>query len=155
MALEVARAYDADKNLVPLYILTDGDPVYDPVTPGFIVTGDTESPVSDSKVYVTNNAMNPTGGQINNGNDISLGQSYVNKNTNPVITIINESNFDITFIFQVYYQPSGYTSNVTKVYSEDISSKNQKAITISDISINETIYFSEFDLRKVTIQRVM
>ena len=153
MALEVAHAYDDNKNLVPLYIVTDSDPVYEPTTPGFFVMGDTESPVSDSKVYVTNNAMNPTGGQINNGNDIRLGRSYIN--TSPTITIINESNFDITFIFQVYYEKYGYVGNTTTMYSEDVLSKNQKAIKISDITTNESILMDEFSLRNVIIQRVL
>lgn len=153
MALEVARAYDENKNLVPLYILTDNDPVYDPVTPGFLVTTDTASPVSDSKVYVTNNSMNPAGGQINNGNDIDMGRSYIN--SSPNVTIINESNFDIIFIFQVYYKKYNYTSSTTKMYSENISSKNQKTITLSDISVSESVLMDNFSLRKVTIQRVM
>lgn len=84
MALEVARAYDADKNLVPLYILTDGDQVYDPVTPGFeLISLTFENPYIPFNVIV--NSKNPTGGRLDNLNvdyKVDAHKTYQFKVTN-------------------------------------------------------------------------
>ena len=65
MALEVAHAYDDNKNLVPLYIVTDSDPVYEPTTPGFeLIPLSFENPYIPFNVVV--NSKNPTGGGLDN-----------------------------------------------------------------------------------------
>lgn len=55
----------------------------------------------------------------------------------------------------MYYKKYGYVGATTIMYSEDVLSKNQKAITISDITTNESILMDDFKLRNVIIQRVL
>lgn len=59
MAYQVAQAYDEDKNLVPLYILTDGE--VPEVSPGFSAIA------GSAKVTITQTSTNPTGGTIDLG----------------------------------------------------------------------------------------
>ena len=66
MAFEVARAYDENKNLVPLYILTDGE--VPEVSPGFDAVVSSLKVVSQTTVItivITSNSSNPTGGFVN------------------------------------------------------------------------------------------
>lgn len=66
MAFEVARAYDENKNLVPLYILTDGE--VPEVNPGFVALVSSFEVVSQTTVVtivITSNSSNPTGGFVN------------------------------------------------------------------------------------------
>ena len=92
MAIEVARAYDSDKNLVPLYILTDSDPIYDPVSPGF----DTELQKNDKLITVTASSKNPTGGNITVIGASNFYASY--KGVSGTWKVINNSSFDIKVI---------------------------------------------------------
>lgn len=158
MALEVARAYDENKNLVPLYILTDGDPVYDPVTPGFIVTSGNENTTDNIEIYINNNAMNPTGGDMGS---VDFDLNFLRANTNPVVVLINNSNFKITVQFYMYMRGgSGTSSNPaysfeSKTYAETIDKKSSKSVTISDISSRESENPSTTNLMSFIIQRVL
>lgn len=93
MAIEVARAYDEDKNLVPLYILTDSDPIYDPVTPGFVYTAEADPSGSyTSRLTITSNSKNPTGGDMMNGAGyISLPTAGAVSSASTVIVVIIEN----------------------------------------------------------------
>lgn len=67
MAYQVAQAYDEDKNLVPLYILTDGE--VPEVSPGFSAIA------ANATVTITQTSTNPTGGTLD------LGDMELIKNT--------------------------------------------------------------------------
>lgn len=67
MAYQVAQAYDEDKNLVPLYILTDGE--VPEVSPGFSAIA------ANAIVTITQTSTNPTGGTLD------LGELYTTSNT--------------------------------------------------------------------------
>ena len=136
MALEVARAYDADKNLVPLYILTDGDPVYDPVTPGFTMsynkTYNNDSPSSNEENYfniiVTSTGLNPTGGSISIPSDFYIwnkdGGNYVVFTANVHFTILNTSKFNIECVLNLSYR---YNGN----FRDTIFPSNNYSVTIN------------------------
>ena len=59
MAYQVAQAYDEDKNLVPLHILTDGE--VPEVSPGFSAIA------ANATVTITQTSTNPTGGTLDLG----------------------------------------------------------------------------------------
>ena len=116
MALEIARAYDADKNLVPLYILTDGDPVYDPVTPGFIYDIDNygDSPDTDANLTlnIMSDAMNPTGGTVLDDTiQVHLSDS-INGNSLVRVYINNQTSFDLKVTTKFRVQISGYNTHI-------------------------------------------
>lgn len=84
MAYQVAQAYDENKNLVPLYVLTDGDPVYEPTTPGFeLIPLSFDNPYIPFNVIV--NSKNPVGGSLENVSveyEVDTHKSYYFKVTN-------------------------------------------------------------------------
>lgn len=170
MALEVARAYDENKNLVPLYIATDSDPVYDPVTPGFIYQFDnyaeSSTDVADLVLNVMANAMNPSGGElsiINEGTRISF-TTEISETKNPTITlkINNQSNFDIKVSFKcdIYNHYRSSLSGYYKVYTINIAgidvSKNSE---ISSVTFDNNPYESDltgyYTIDTLIIQRVL
>lgn len=97
MALEIAHAYDDNKNLVPLYIVTDSDPVYEPTTPGFIINVDKPSDLSGAfRILITNSAMNPTGGELDvYNNTYSAYEGADMSQRTASVKVDNQSNFDI------------------------------------------------------------
>lgn len=120
MAIEVARAYDEDKNLVPLYILTDSDPIYDPVTPGFVYGASADvSENYTSHLIITANSKNPTGGDMKGDSSdyvmFPLRFSY-NKNDHVELSIENSSTFNI----RVYLSLSA-SSSLSVVWEGSIS----------------------------------
>lgn len=73
MPMVVASAYDDNKNLVPLYVSVDGDDFpYQPVSPGFVITGmdgDFTGDGSSTSPYyaqfaITLSAVKPAGGKL-------------------------------------------------------------------------------------------
>lgn len=80
MAYQIAQAYDENKNLVPLYVLTDGE--VPEVSPGFDVTA-----TSYDNVVVTATSSNPVGGAFEdvytvNGGSLGYTVSKVTVNNN-------------------------------------------------------------------------
>ena len=121
MAFEVARAYDENKNLVPLYILTDGE--VPEVSPGFDVTSQ-----GGSTFIVTSYSSNPTGGSFKDvykRENASMGINITN------ITVQNNSNFTIRVIVD-------YGGNVSEFSLSPCSSQNK--------SVNYTKYNYSVDV---------
>lgn len=168
MALEVARAYDADKNLVPLYILTDGDQVYDPVTPGFTWAfdnyGETLNSPADLVFSIISDAMNPTGGNITLDGERHIFTTDIWKTANPTVTlkINNQTPFDIkislTCTIQNSYYSSGYRYH--DVYTININGiEVPKDSEISSVTFTNSPYDSEntdyYFMKSLYIQRMM
>lgn len=119
MAIEAARAYDENKNLVPLYILTDSDPIYDPVTPGFVYSAEADSSGNyTSRLTITSNSKNPTGGDMMGGDGyIYLPFNYnPNQNTAVIVIVENISNLDIRTTLSI-----SVNNDTAIVYSGTIS----------------------------------
>lgn len=91
MPYEVARAYDKDKNLVPLYVLYDGE--VPEVSPGFDVTAS-----SSNLILISSNSSNPTGGNFDKiyGRDSASTGTTIN-----TIKIYNNSAFHINVVVGV------------------------------------------------------
>lgn len=85
MAYQVAQAYDENKNLVPLYVLTDGE--VPEVSPGF------DALVNDEGISITATSTNPTGGLI------ELGKCFVPNDGQ--VTVYNMSDFLIKVSYTV------------------------------------------------------
>lgn len=89
MPYEVARAYDEDKNLVPLYVLYDGE--VPEVSPGF----DFSLTSINSKtfnLFVTNTSTNPVGGTVT----ISSSVDGADSGETGTFTLYNNSDFTIS-----------------------------------------------------------
>ena len=101
MALEVARAYDENKNLVPLYILTDGE--VPEVSPGFDISAssDTERNIT---IQITVTSSNPTGGNAVTPTPIGYAPSSQGTKT---ITIYNKTKYNLSVLvsseFEYFY----------------------------------------------------
>lgn len=101
MAYEIARAYDADKNLVPLYVLSDGE--LPEVSPGFAVSAvsDTERNIT---IQITATSSNPTGGNAVTLNSISYAPSSQSTKT---ITVYNKTKYNLSVLvsseFEFFY----------------------------------------------------
>lgn len=159
MALEVARAYDENKNLVPLYIATDSDPVYDPVTPGFAFGVYSYSNEYDIDITIINNAMNPTGGDIPSTNIENLPYSVLASAKTVNINCVNNSNFDIMIsINMVLYRRSSSSiySTLTIVTESSLSVPKGQKVKIRDYttSISDT-RVSAYAVEELMIQRVL
>lgn len=91
MAFEVARAYDENKNLVPLYVLTDGE--VPEVSPGFDITA-----TNYDNIIITANSSNPAGGTIENVYEITSAGSimYIND-----VNVINNSIFRLKVVVSI------------------------------------------------------
>lgn len=92
MPYEVARAYDEDKNLVPLYVLYDGE--VPEVSPGFDVVSARGSSTSNTVYYdisITTSSSNPTGGSVESSNLVTIG----NYNYTCQITVHNTTTFNL------------------------------------------------------------
>lgn len=87
MAYQIAQAYDENKNLVPLYVLTDGE--VPEVSPGFEMLV-VSSEWGNIEVSIVSNSTNPTGGVITDSTPISI---RANGDIN--ITVYNNSEFNI------------------------------------------------------------
>lgn len=163
MALEVARAYDENKNLVPLYIATDSDPVYEPVTPGFIWTfdnyGSTNSP--DLRLIITSNALNPTGGELDfNSSAYNNFTTNIDKSLSIVhISVYNESGFDIIVNFNIgvyYYVSQHHGSSYTFLASNINVSANNSVLDAVQGGDTYTAYMSTvYKVGGLTVQRVL
>lgn len=79
MAYQVAQAYDENKNLVPLYVLTDGE--VPEVSPGFSATRNA------AFIYIVATSTNPVGGDVFIETAIQISSAT---------TIYNQSNFKIS-----------------------------------------------------------
>lgn len=90
MAYQVAQAYDEDKNLVPLYILTDGE--VPEVSPGFdvVTSGNADT---EFTTVITANSSNPTGGSVT-----SSGSVQVRLGDDHEITVYNNTVFGLRLI---------------------------------------------------------
>ena len=156
MALEVARAYDENKNLVPLYILTDGDPVYDPVTPGFIYDMDNygDSPDTDANLTlnIMSDAMNPTGGTIlDNMIQVHLSDS-IDGNSLVRVYINNQTSFDLKVTAKFRVPISGY--NIYTYNFSGISVPNNTSLLV-DSNFRAYDDFSLIYFDNLYIQRVL
>ena len=98
MAFEVARAYDENKNLVPLYVLTDGE--VPEVSPGFDVSAssDTERNIT---IQITVTSSNPTGGNAVTPTPISYASSTQGTKT---ITIYNKTKYNLSVLVSSGYE---------------------------------------------------
>ena len=92
MAFEVARAYDENKNLVPLYILTDGE--VPEVSPGFDVSASSDAE-RNITIQITVTSSNPTGGNVVTPNPISYAPSSQNTKT---ITVYNKTKYNLSVL---------------------------------------------------------
>lgn len=169
MALEVARAYDADKNLVPLYILADGDPVYDPVTPGFTWVfdnyGETLNSPAELVFSIISDAMNPTGGNVTLDGERSLFTTAIWKTANPTVTlkIKNQTHFDIKISLNCIIENSYYSASAFRyndVYTININGiAVPKDSEISSVTFTNDPYQSEntdyYYMKSLYIQRVL
>ena len=94
MAYQVAQAYDEDKNLVPLYVLTDGEAPE--VSPGFVtvVSGvDVVSSETIITVLIAQTSSNPSGGLA----DSDVNESAFSWSRDSVtVRIYNNSDFNLT-----------------------------------------------------------
>lgn len=151
MALEVARAYDENKNLVPLYILTDDDPVYEPVSPGFIWSFDNygESNNPNLVLSISNNAMNPTGGALTISPDYEEMTNGIDAEfDNASIRINNDSSFDIvisSFVIKIFLVTNSYREMGTfQLSSQSISKNSYYSGTIIFSGATGGGYFSRF-----------
>lgn len=151
MAFEVARAYDENKNLVPLYILTDGE--VPEVTPGFttVVSGvDKVGGKTIITVIIAQTSSNPSGGLA----DSDVNESYFSwYKDNITVKIYNNSDFNLTV--------GGYIRFSLRNSSEFISLKVD-TITISshsnvDCDLGSVSYTDSYSMYKLsavlTIQR--
>lgn len=158
MALEVARAYDSNKNLVPLYILTDSDPVYDPVTPGFEfnVYSYSGEPVID--IVVINDSMNPTGGNMEASTTIEdLSYSLPNGSTKIKLNCVNNSNFDIliSINMSLYYRSSSAYRKTNTINESSVSVPTGQTVVIGEYT-NTSISgqnVSAYEISSFMIQR--
>lgn len=131
MALEVARAYDENKNLVPLYILTDGD--IPEVTPGFDFVVSYKSSTSYDLTIVSNSS-NPTGGVISK--DVNL--SITNSGNNCTINVANDSDFNVSVSMDIIAGLTGNEQSRTIVTELPITinSKSSDSIIFKSPSSN-------------------
>ena len=112
MAYEIARAYDSDKNLVPLYVMSDGE-IWNnyPETPNAfkIINVGLEGNPNENQtliVSITSDAMNPVGGQtIENLEYPMFKQTSYSWNTGITakIKIINDLNFNLRCSFTLTF----------------------------------------------------
>ena len=133
MAIEVARAYDEDKNLVPLYILTDSDPIYDPVTPGFAYSANVD-PAGDyaSHLSIINDSKNPTGGNMieSGSTNVLFPMAFRYTIGNQVkLTIDNMSLFNIT----IYLNLSA-SNNPSDVIWDGTTSINSESTSVVEFN---------------------
>lgn len=128
MALEVAHAYDENKNLVPLYIVTDSDPVYEPTTPGFeLIPLSFESPYIPFNVVV--NSKNPVGGSLEN---LSLEYKVkANKNYQFKVTNLTPYKIHISFVWNNKYV-SGSINDDIEVNSTVIGESFRPTLEVAD-----------------------
>lgn len=91
MAYQVAQAYDENKNLVPLYVLTDGE--VPEVSPGFNVTA-----TNYDNIIITAYSSNPTGGTVENVYERTSAGSimYIND-----VNVINNSIFRLNVVVSI------------------------------------------------------
>ena len=156
MALEVAHAYDENKNLVPLYIVTDSDPVYEPTTPGFVYDMDNygDSPDTDANLTlnIMSNAMNPTGGTILDDTiQIPLSDS-INAHSLVRVYINNQTSFDLKVTTKFRVQILGYNTR-TYNFSGISVPNNTNLLVNSDFRAYDDFSLIYFD--NLYIQRVM
>ena len=121
MAFEVARAYDENKNLVPLYILTDGE--VPEVSPGFDFTVNSSNETTFT-VYVVNESTNPTGGVVT----VIMDEDSIriDNDASGTFTVYNHSIFTISVSLSVVRKSgsaSGGLSDIT------VTSGNPSTIT--------------------------
>lgn len=163
MALEVARAYDENKNLVPLYILTDDDPVYEPVTPGFIWSFDNYGSSSNPNLVlnISNNAMNPTGGALTVSSDYEEMTNGIDAEfDNASIRINNNSSFDIiisSFVIKIFLITNTYREMGTfQLSSQSISKDSYYSGTIIFSGATGGGYSSRFyQVNECVVSRVL
>ena len=98
MAFEVARAYDENKNLVPLYILTDGE--VPEVSPGFDVSASSNVD-GNITIQITVTSSNPTGGNAVTLNPINFASSSQGTKT---ITIYNKTKYNLSILVSSEYK---------------------------------------------------
>lgn len=105
MAYQVAQAYDEDKNLVPLYILTDGE--VPEVSPGFDVSANSDND-ENITIQITATSSNPTGGNAVTPNPVVYRPSTEGAAT---ITIYNKTKYNLSVLvsseFERFYIESG------------------------------------------------
>lgn len=162
MALEVARAYDENKNLVPLYILTDDDPVYEPVSPGFVWSFDNYGSTNDPNVVlnISNNAMNPTGGALTVSSDYEEMSTGISTNINNVsIRINNNSSFDIivsSLIIKIFYVSGSYRQmGVFQLTGESISKESYYSGTIVLSTLSSSSSSRFYQVNDCVVSRVL
>ena len=153
MAFEVARAYNEDKNLVPLYVLTDGE--IPEVSPGFVASLSNVSSGDTITYYlsITNNSSNPAGGLVSKtgtSGDIAFGR----KN----IILVNNSPFTIVVNGTLNYQQnastsSGYTGTICSFVNISLEPSSQSS-PISSSSPNGSGWSADFYGYNLTVQRV-
>ena len=89
MPYEVARAYDENKNLVPLYVLYDGE--VPEVSPGFDFSLASINSTTFN-LFVTNTSTNPVGGTVT----ISSSVDGADSGETGTFTLYNNSDFTIS-----------------------------------------------------------
>lgn len=127
MAYQVAQAYDENKNLVPLYVLTDGE--VPEVSPGFEV-----SATSYDNIVITSNSSNPTGGNFESvykRESSGLGTTIDNVN------VINNSMFKLKVVVSIN----------TKAVQHDVEANSNVVFDFDNL----TVYGFQVD---VSVQRV-
>lgn len=96
MALEVAHVYDENSNLVPLYIITNSDPVFEPEIPGFSIL------VNDSgqSVIISASSPRPLGGELtpSNGILIRTADTYGSNWADIDVSISNNSSYNLRVV---------------------------------------------------------
>ena len=141
MAFEVARAYDENKNLVPLYILTDGE--VPEVSPGFDFVVSYKSSTSYDLTIVSNSS-NPTGGVISK--DVNL--SITNSGNNCTINVANDSDFNVSVSMDII---AGLTGNersrpIVTELPITINSKSSASIVFESPDTNGVCYIIKITL---------
>ena len=150
MAFEVARAYDENKNLVPLYILTDGE--VPEVTPGFtaVVSGvDKVGGKTIITVIIAQTSSNPSGGLA----DSDVNESYFSwDKDNITVKIYNNSDFNLTVGGYIRFSLSSSGFISLKVDTITISSHSNVDCDLGSSSYSDS--YSMYKLSAVlTIQR--
>lgn len=128
MAYQIAQAYDENKNLVPLYVLTDGE--VPEVSPGFEMLVVSASEWGNIEVSIVSNSTNPTGGVITDSTPISI---RANGDIN--ITVYNNSEFNIvvsmSFENMLFDIDTGNPSTIASGSSAQFSGQSGMAGTTS------------------------
>ena len=149
MALEVAHAYDENKNLVPLYIVTDSDPVYEPTTPGFdysVYNPDN----STCTLIIISNSLNPTGGSLVSE---ETNVSFLNRLTSSdiKINISNQSGKNLYIVLSCRFF-NGYNTTIQNPTSYSGDVQNNSNVEIKTLVGGAYAYFTAIYITSLSVQ---